>query len=388
MVSTTGLGLAVAAALLSLSARAQDSSPTGPTFPNMAANCNAFHTVVSGDSCWDITVSYGLTLSQFYDWNPDIEDECGTNFWLGYSYCVGVGSAPSASSSAPISTSALPASSSIPPSSSSVPSSSSSFSSAPPSSITSAASSTTSSRPYTALHPITEYNITTIPVETQFPPTRTLSGQPAACTNWHLPNAFDTCRRIVASYSSLTDEDLLEWNPTLGEDCGGLYAGWWVCVGINGTSTYDPDFIEEEDLTTSVVIPTATAFTPPALPTIPPYVPEPTHAGTVAGCLQYAKAEAEDTCEDFVDGEMLTEAEFFALNPGLGDVCNGLWANYYCTPSPFFVLFLSFFLSLTRPRLHRRSQRYPRLPLPHHNRQPNPKPRRPDQHVRPLVQAG
>ncbi|KAK5660437.1 hypothetical protein OQA88_12981 [Cercophora sp. LCS_1] len=46
-------------------------------------------------------------------------------------------------------------------------------------------------------------------------------------------------------------------------------------------------------------------------------------------------AEADDTCADFVDGEMLTEAEFFASNPGLDDVCDGLWVNYdYCIVGP------------------------------------------------------
>jgi len=41
----------------------------------------------------------------------------------------------------------------------------------------------------------------------------------------------------------------------------------------------------------------------------------------VAGCLHYAKAEAGDTCLDFTDGEMLTEAQFFDLNPGLDNNC-------------------------------------------------------------------
>lgn len=68
-------------------------------------------------------------------------------------------------------------------------------------------------------------------------------------------------------------------------------------------------------------------------------MPEPTHAGTVAGCLHYAKAEAGDTCLDFTDGEMLTEAQFFDLNPGLDNNCQGLWTNYcYCMVGPAGIL--------------------------------------------------
>ncbi|KAK5660436.1 hypothetical protein OQA88_12980 [Cercophora sp. LCS_1] len=198
MLSTTSLRLAITA-LLSLSVKAQDSLPTGPTFPNVAPNCDAFHTVVSSDGCWDITVTYGITLANFYEWNPDIEDECATNFCLGYSYCIGVGSSPPASSSS-IASSSSPPYSSV---------SSSSMSS----SITSAPSSSASSRPYTILHPITEYNLTTIPVETTFPSSRTQTGQPAACTNWHLPSAHEDCEKIVAGSSSLQDvTDLAEWN--------------------------------------------------------------------------------------------------------------------------------------------------------------------------------
>jgi hypothetical protein len=327
MLSTAGLRLAVAA-LVSLSVRAQDSAPTGPTFPNMAANCNAFHTVVSGDGCWSITVEYGITLAQFYEWNPDIADDCGTNFWLGSAYCVGVGAAlPS--------TTSTPESSTIPPTPTSEVT--------PPSSTTSESTTITTtttdtiSTPYTALHPITEYPITTISVETEFPPTRTQSGQPASCTNWYLPGAKDTCGRVIAQFSGVDADEFLAWNPALGEDCGGLYAGWWVCVGVRTTRVYDPDVITED--VTSVEVPTATSFASPTWPTIPPYVPEPTHADTVAGCLQYAKAEAEDTCHDFADGGMLTEAQFFELNPGLDGNCEGLWANYYyCIIGPSGIL--------------------------------------------------
>src|SRR5687768_11383376 len=77
--------------------QAQDAFPNGPTFENIAPNCNAYHTVVDGDGCWSISQDYGITVDQFYEWNPDIADDCGTNFWPGYAYCVGVGPPPPSS---------------------------------------------------------------------------------------------------------------------------------------------------------------------------------------------------------------------------------------------------------------------------------------------------
>jgi hypothetical protein len=85
---------------------AQDSSPTGPTFPNTAANCVGWHTVVDGDGgCWGVEQKYGISHADFILWNPDVSEDCGTNFWLGNSYCVKVGAVVSSSSSKSSSTS-------------------------------------------------------------------------------------------------------------------------------------------------------------------------------------------------------------------------------------------------------------------------------------------
>lgn len=59
-----------------------------PTLPNIAANCDKWHTVVTNEGCWDIEQAYNITLAQFLSWNPDVSSDCGTNFWPNYSYCV------------------------------------------------------------------------------------------------------------------------------------------------------------------------------------------------------------------------------------------------------------------------------------------------------------
>lgn len=187
--------------------QAQDSSPNGPTFPNIAPNCNAYHTVVDGDGCWSISQAYEITVDQFYEWNPDIADDCGTNFWPGYAYCVGVGPAPPSSlSSTPVTCSCSTTTASI--SSTSSTSTTHSTSSSGTRSETESSSTDTSTEPYSTLHPITSYTITATTTELEFPPTKTQDGQPANCDDWRLTTAWDTCDSIVASSSWLTKANL------------------------------------------------------------------------------------------------------------------------------------------------------------------------------------
>ncbi|KAL3453555.1 hypothetical protein BJX65DRAFT_292598 [Aspergillus insuetus] len=63
----------------------------GPTQSGSPSSCNQWHLVADGDSCWTITQEYGITLDQFYEWNPAVKNDCAEGFWYGYAYCVGVG---------------------------------------------------------------------------------------------------------------------------------------------------------------------------------------------------------------------------------------------------------------------------------------------------------
>ncbi|KAI5865101.1 carbohydrate-binding module family 50 protein [Durotheca rogersii] len=67
-------------------------TPTGcaaPTMPGLAAECTSCYQVVEGDTCWVVVAKTGVTLGNFYSWNPSINADC-TNLLLGYNYCVGV----------------------------------------------------------------------------------------------------------------------------------------------------------------------------------------------------------------------------------------------------------------------------------------------------------
>lgn len=70
----------------------------------MTTSCDAFHLVVSEDTCAAISTAAGISLADFYSWNPSVGTACAS-LYLEYEVCIGViGSTPT--SSTPITTSA------------------------------------------------------------------------------------------------------------------------------------------------------------------------------------------------------------------------------------------------------------------------------------------
>jgi LysM domain-containing protein len=57
-------------------------NPTGTT-----ASCYEWHVVQSGDTCYLLEQSYGITFAQCQEWNPSVNDSCG-NLDLSEAYCV------------------------------------------------------------------------------------------------------------------------------------------------------------------------------------------------------------------------------------------------------------------------------------------------------------
>ncbi|KAL2834838.1 hypothetical protein BJY01DRAFT_252812 [Aspergillus pseudoustus] len=64
------------------------STPT-PYEPGIPDDCVGFHLVVSGDTCAEIASDSGITLDDFYSWNPTVGTNC-SGLWLGYYVCVGI----------------------------------------------------------------------------------------------------------------------------------------------------------------------------------------------------------------------------------------------------------------------------------------------------------
>ncbi|KAI9043622.1 uncharacterized protein KD926_003392 [Aspergillus affinis] len=45
----------------------------------------------SDENCASVAAKYGISLEQFYDWNPAVSHDCVDGFWKDEAYCVGVG---------------------------------------------------------------------------------------------------------------------------------------------------------------------------------------------------------------------------------------------------------------------------------------------------------
>jgi len=59
------------------------------------SDCNKWFEAGDGAGCWSIYTDAGIEASQFYKWNPVLGtsgENCGTQIWPQYSYCIGVSS--------------------------------------------------------------------------------------------------------------------------------------------------------------------------------------------------------------------------------------------------------------------------------------------------------
>ncbi|POS72078.1 LysM domain-containing protein [Diaporthe helianthi] len=261
----------------SAAAQSGDACPQAATFPDTISNCNLWHTVEDGDGCWSVQQEFGISADEFLEWNPSVSEDCLTT--------------STATSSGP--------------------------------------STTHQSTTYSTAVPITPYNLTTIATDTAWPPTRTKAGQPDYCRSWHLVQGRDTCQ-IVANQAEtgVTADDIKAWNPTLGEDCSGLYVGWWVCNGIQSRTSVT---LTWSTSAANATIPDPTPYTPPTSTSVDwSFTPTPSLAGMPDDCQAYHLAEENDTCRTVLATySYLTRQHFFDWNPALGGNCDGLWLGYY-----------------------------------------------------------
>ncbi|KAI9041497.1 LysM peptidoglycan-binding domain-containing protein [Aspergillus affinis] len=320
-------------ATVSLGQAPADSSPTGPTLPGTASNCNRWYKIKKGDGCDSVQKSFGISAKDFFAWNPDVSSDCLKNFWVDNAYCVGVGPVSSGSHSHSPSPSPITTSSDK----TSHPSSSSPWSPHP------SASGPTS---YTFNHPITS------PPPLPPPPTetawKTQAGQPKGCYRWHKVQYGETCRKIAIRYSLITLDEFIAWNPEAAVDCDNLFAGWQVCVGVSQpisfptpiTGPVDPP--EPSPWTPSTLRPFTWPTTLPPNFTLPgPYTltAMPTsnvQVNTTKDCRAWYQIDYYETCQNVVNlFGTFSMQDFLAWNPTLGKDCKGI-QNYfwYCVAVP------------------------------------------------------
>ncbi|KAF6785552.1 LysM domain-containing protein [Colletotrichum sojae] len=60
-----------------------------PTQEGMVAGCAEFYLVQSGDGCWAISDAQGISLDEFYMWNPAVKTDC-SGLQANVYVCIGV----------------------------------------------------------------------------------------------------------------------------------------------------------------------------------------------------------------------------------------------------------------------------------------------------------
>ncbi|TIC99389.1 LysM domain-containing protein [Colletotrichum higginsianum] len=187
------------------------STPPAATHSGQPADFDTWHVVVSDDSCHSVADGAGISLDQFYDWNPAVSRDCSTNFWLGQAYCVGISGdvGGTGTTKPPTTTSAAP----------------------------------TTSKPS--------------------PPGPTHTSQPSNCNKWDIVESGDACG-LLAESNGISLNQFLTWNPAVSSDCvANLWLGQAYCVGVSGSGTISTSSSTAltRTTTTSAVNPTPPAPT-------------------------------------------------------------------------------------------------------------------------------
>ncbi|PLB36765.1 uncharacterized protein BDW47DRAFT_132571 [Aspergillus candidus] len=325
-----------------------DKAPGASTLPSgTASNCNHWYTIKKGDNCYTVETAFNIKHEDFIRWNAAVSDDCVTNFWLGYAYCVGVGprDKPVEPTPAPPPPTDEPSKDPSPPPTDAPPEKPPPETTAPPGTnvppgtgtpppdkppVTSGPSTNGS---YSIINPITTWTppprantTTTAP----WPPTKTQPGQPAHCNNWYEVNPGDNCDRILVRAGSWVSlEMLLQWNPSLKDNCNSPFIGWWVCIGVESTETFTYIY------PTNNTAPPPTSYTPPSRPpmTMTTFTPSPTQSGLATDCQEFYHATKGDTCSEILDlyEGIVDNKRFHEINPALGPApeCTGLKPDYY-----------------------------------------------------------
>ncbi|RDW84131.1 uncharacterized protein DSM5745_04457 [Aspergillus mulundensis] len=248
------------ATVTSTSTPSHNATPS-PVQTGMTPACTDFYYVQTGDGCYDIAASKGIALDDFYAWNPAVGTDCG-GLQADVYVCVGV----SPSTPSPTITT--------------------------PSSITASAPSTGTGAVKT--------------------PSPVQDGMATSCTSFYEVQPGDGCYDLAASEGVALD-DFYAWNPAVKNDCSGLQANVYVCVGAEGSIT--------------ATMPTTTASTTSGWNAVS--TPSPVQDGMTSSCGTFYDVQAGDGCWDIANRYGVALADFYSWNPAVGDNCGGLQAGVY-----------------------------------------------------------
>ncbi|KAI1281721.1 carbohydrate-binding module family 50 protein [Xylaria sp. FL0933] len=341
-------------------------SPTGngvstpsPVQTGIVGNCDMFYYVQSGDTCSIIAAKYGITLAQFYAWNPAVGSSC-LSLGLNDYVCVGTLNATGTiTMTATTTTTTKPGNgiSTPMPVQTGIVSNCNRFYEVQPGDVCSniaaaygiplqsfyawnpavgssclnliagdyvCIGTTTSSATMTTS---TSKSTTTTPGNGISTPTPVQTGIASNCNRFYLVQNGDICDTIAAA-EGISVSDLYAWNPAVGVNtCKDLDVGDYICVGVIG---FTP--------TTSTASTTTTTTLGNGITTPTPY-----QAGMVSDCNDFYFVKSGDTCDNIAADEGISSADFYAWNPAVGgNTCKSLQAGTYacvgvesCTTNTF-----------------------------------------------------
>ncbi|KAF5229853.1 hypothetical protein FAUST_10152 [Fusarium austroamericanum] len=312
------------------------------TQPGIVDNFNEFYFVEVGDTCATIVDKFGITESEFREWNTKVGDSCA-GLWGNAYACVSIiGRKPSATK--PITTTKPSPTNGI----------------ETPSPIQEKMVKTCNKfrlvkKTTTCLSIESYYNLplatfyswnpsvgddcralitgywvcvgvpgwkpsttttTPPPTKTTMPANGVQTPSPIQgkmtknCSKFHQIKSTTTCASIE-SYYNLPLATFLSWNPAVGEGCTSLLVGYWVCVGVPG---WQP--------------PAKPTSTKPSTPTNGIATPTPIQEGMTKSCNKFHPVSSTTTCSSIQNYYKITLAQLTAWNKALKSDCSGLWAGY------------------------------------------------------------
>ncbi|KAF7536445.1 hypothetical protein G7054_g4539 [Neopestalotiopsis clavispora] len=234
--------------------------------------CTWWHDYSAVISCPDLLSSNAITLSDFRRWNPSVDEPC-SNLAIWHSYCVEAAFEPAPTTGQ---------------------------------TTTAGATTTRTTAPSTTQPPTTTTSSAGNGIETPIP---TQPNIVSNCDAFYLVKTGDSCSAIAAA-NGITLAQFLEWNPSAGSSCGGLWADAYSCVSVIGHN--------------------ATPTTSAGNGVVPRVAtPTPTQATIANNCNKFYFVQAGDSCAAIASKNSIALSDFLSWNPSAGSDCTGLWANAY-----------------------------------------------------------
>ncbi|KAF5000825.1 hypothetical protein FGRMN_1433 [Fusarium graminum] len=278
-----------------------------PVQDGLIETCTAFYKAKKGDTCAKIVAENGtFGFDDFFKWNPAVEKDC-SGIWADTWYCVGVPGTP------------------------------------------------------TDIPTKTTTTATATKATGSVKPSVTQEGLIQSCISFHQAAKGETCAKIVSNFGTFDFDTFFKWNPAVNEDCSGIWAGYYYCVGVPGTPTAKPTATHKAEthlpqlggtfLTWNPAVEadcsglwvgywvcvgvegykpsTTTAKATPTKPINGISTPPPIQNGMVKNCEKFHQIKSTTTCTSIEDYYNLPSTTFHSWNPAVGKDCTSLLVGYW-----------------------------------------------------------